>query len=419
MTIGIDARFFGPKAKGLGRYAQKLIEGLEQADKQNEYLVFLLRANFDEYQPQNPRFKKVLADYRWYSLGEQLFFPWQLYRHKIDLMHFTHFNAPVLYSRPYIVTIHDLILQRFSTAKATLFDQLKYLLKNLGYKIVIRLVVGRAQKIIAVSQFVKKDIIRSFGVAEKKISVIYEGAPDLTSGKEPIANSSSVFKKYNIQQPYLLYVGNAYPHKNLARLIEAFKILRDDKLDLRLVLVGEEDYFYRQLMGKIEKDYHLKRSARLDSSSRRGREGSCESKATRATGRIDSSATPQNDNKKIIFTGFVPEEELRRLYAGAALYVFPSLCEGFGLPPLEAMAQGLAVVASKATCLPEVLGQAAHYFDGESPEDMAAKIREVLSDEILRQKLIAQGFEQIKKYSWQKMAEETRKSYTWVDKINA
>ncbi|MBU2036827.1 glycosyltransferase family 4 protein, partial [Patescibacteria group bacterium] len=114
---------------------------------------------------------------------------------------------------------------------------------------------------------------------------------------------------------------------------------------------------------------------------------------------------------QLVFTGFVPDEELGVLYQNASAYVFPSLCEGFGLPPLEAMARGAPVVSSNATCLPEILGQAAHYFDAASPADMAAKISEVLTGETLRQQLIAQGFEQIKKYSWQRMAEETQKIY--------
>ncbi|MBU2036684.1 glycosyltransferase family 4 protein [Patescibacteria group bacterium] len=394
MLIGIDARFFGPKAKGLGRYAQKLIERLEQTDKQNDYLVFLRRANFDEYQPQNPRFKKILAPYRWYSIGEQLFFPFKLYQYKINLMHFTHFNAPMLYFKPYVVTIHDLILQRFPTVKDTLFGRVKYFLKNIGYKIVIHLVVNRAKKIIAISRFVKNDIIKSFGVAEEKISVIYEGAPARFASQPacqaerggqgesvaggPEESSRQILVKYGIKKPYLLYVGNAYPQKNLARLIEAFKILVEGGYnDLRLALVGEKEYFYRKLREQSE------------------------------------SIILQSMVKKdqMVFTGFVPDEELGALYQNASIYVFPSLCEGFGLPPLEAMARGAPVVSSNATCLPEILGQAAHYFDAASPADMAAKISEVLTDESLRQKLIVAGFEQIKKYSWQRMAEETQKIY--------
>lgn len=402
MRIGIDARFFGPKAKGLGRYAQKLIEELEKIDDQNDYAVFLRRADFESWQPRSPRFKKVLADYRWYSLAEQFLFPFKLYSQKIDLMHFTHFNAPVLYFKPYVVTIHDLILQKFPTAKSTLFGRVNYFFKNIGYKIIIWLVLARAKKIIAVSQFVKDDIIKSFGVAPEKISVIYEGAPEpdviASSARAERSNPAdggdssgsprrfaprddeSILEKYEIKKPYLLYVGNAYPHKNLLLLAEALKILRrTGHPNLQLVLVGGEDYFYKKL-----------------------KQENCDSAGVCFGGGV-------------IFAGFVPDIELEALYKNARAYVFPSLCEGFGLPPLEAMAYGVPVAASNATCLPEILGEAAYYFDAQDSNDMTAKIREVLADENLRQKLIAQGFEQIKKYSWRAMAEETAGVYLNVD----
>jgi len=381
VTIGIDARFFGPKAKGLGRYTQRLIEELEKADDQNEYLIFLRQENFNEYQPQNSRFKKILADWRWYSLAEQLFFPWQLYCYKIDLMHFTHFNAPLFYRRPMVITVHDLILQRFSTAKNTLFGRLKYFFKNIGYKIIIRLVLARAKKIIAVSRFVKNDIIKSFSIKPDKISVIYEGAPGVINNQQSTINNQIILERYVIRKPYLLYVGNAYPHKNLLRLTEAFKILRQvGHPGLQLVLVGGEDYFYKKL-----------------------KQENCDERGVCFGGGV-------------IFTGFVSDEELAALYQNSEMYVFPSLCEGFGLPPLEAMAYGVPVVSSSATCLPEILGPAAHYFDGEKATDMAAKISEVLTDEVLRQKLITAGFEQIKKYSWRQMSEETWKIYFGLDK---
>ncbi|MDD2753592.1 MAG: glycosyltransferase family 1 protein [Candidatus Portnoybacteria bacterium] len=380
MRIGIDARFFGPKAKGLGRYAQKLIEELEKNDDQNDYTVFLQRADFKAWQPKNQRFKKVLADYRWYSLVEQLFFPFKIYAQKIDLMHFTHFNAPVLYFKPYVVTIHDLILQKFPTAKNSLFGRFKYFFKSIGYKIVISLVLARAEKIIAVSQFVKDDIIRSFGAPEEKVRVIYEGVPILDNSKGPTADSRGVLEKYKIKKPYLLYVGNAYPHKNLLRLAEAFKILRNKNyVELELVLVGGEDYFYKKL-----------------------KQENCDSDGICFGGGV-------------VFAGFVPDKELEALYQNAKAYVFPSLCEGFGLPPLEAMAYGAPVVSSSATCLPEILGETTHYFDAQNPSDIAQKINEVLTDENLRQKLIAQGFERIKKYSWRKMAEETAGVYSNID----
>jgi len=374
MTIGIDARFFGPRGKGLGRYTQKLIESLEQVDQQNDYIIFLRRENFEEFQPKNPRFKKVLADFRWYSVAEQILFPFAIYKQKINLMHFPHFNVPIFYLKSYVVTIHDLILRHFSTHRASTLNMVRYWFKNTAYKIVFWLAIRRAKKIITVSEYVKEDIIKSFNVAPQKVAVTYEGAPELNLQK---GGFKRILNEFGIRAPYLLYVGNAYPHKNLERLIKAFKILINDfKKDLQLVLVGEEDYFYERLQGEA-RDFV-------------------------SNGEVF---------ERLVFTDFVSDDELWILYQNAALYVFPSLCEGFGLPPLEAMAHGLPVVCSNATCLPEILGQATVYFDALNPQDMAEKINQVLGDKSLSRTLVKEGFEQIKKYSWQKMAQETLQIY--------
>jgi len=379
MKIGIDARFLGPKGKGLGRYTQKLIEELEKIDGQNQYVIFLRRQNWNEFKPSSPNFKKVLADCRWYSLGEQIFLPIKIYQQKIDLMHFPHFNVPVFYFGKFIVTIHDLILRHFKTQRATTRSAFVYWFKGLGYRLVIWLAVKRAQKIITVSNYVKKDIVNTFNIDPDKVAVTYEGAPT-RSLKVKVQNSKLVLERYKINRPYFLYVGNAYPHKNLEKLIEALGILIEKYgQDLRLVLVGEDDYFYHRLKKVILP--------------------------------ILQSMGKMNN---IIFAGFVDDENLSVLYQSAELYVFPSLCEGFGLPPLEAMACGLPVVCSGATCLPEILGEAALYFDAKDPEDMAKRIDQALIDEGLRQNLISRGYEQIKKYSWQRMAQETLRIYNFM-----
>jgi len=375
VTIGIDARFFGPRGKGLGRYTQKLIEALQELDQQNDYVIFLRQENFNEFYPQNPRFRKVLADWRWYTLAEQIFMPLAIKKEKIDLMHFPHFNVPIFYFGAFVVTIHDLILRNFATRRASALGFLKYWLKNFGYRVVIWFALKRAQKIITVSEYVKNDIVKCFGVNPEKIVVTYEGAPEKSL---PFPGFKHKLKEFGIAKRYLLYVGNAYPHKNLERLIGAFEILIDDfKKDLQLVLVGEEDYFYQRLQ---------------------------EEASTSILRRIEAA-------DRVIYTDFVSDENLWTLYQNSALYVFPSLCEGFGLPPLEAMSHGVPVAASKATCLPEILGEAAVYFDPMNPHDIAEKINQVLSDENLSRTLVRGGFEQIKKYSWRKMGEETLKIY--------
>jgi len=401
IRIGIDARFFGPKQKGLGRYVQKLVENLEKASRSDlfdtpfckrvyqkgltlEFVIFLRKENWHEYKSNNPNFKKVLADYQWYGLKEQIFMPFKIYQTKIDLMHFPHFNVPIFYFKPFIITIHDLILKRFSTSRASTLSPFLYLLKNLAYKIVIFSAVKRAKKIIAVSNYTKNDILKYFKIKNVKIKVVYEG---VSLQSRPRLETYNLCKGCMFQgtalSSYLLYVGNAYPHKNLERLILAFAKIVNNKQrttnnkysNLQLVLVGELDYFYKRLKNFV----------------------------------INSKLQIQDS---VIFADFVPDKKLITLYQNASAYVFPSLYEGFGLPPLEAMAHGLPVVCSNSSCLPEILGKSAVYFNPKNVNDMAKKIQQVLEDEKLQKKIINHGFKVIKKYSWFKMAQEIMKVYS-------
>lgn len=366
MRIGIDARFFGPKQKGLGRYSQKLIEKLQEIDSigDDEYYIFLRQQNFNDFEPKNKKFKKVLAEYAWYGWKEQLFFPLLIYKHNIDLMHFCHFNVPIFYRKKFLVTIHDLILFHFPTIKNTTLGHLKYFFKMLMYHWVIRSTVRRAEKIIAVSNYTKKDIEKEINVPKEKIVVIEEGFDFKQSFEKK--DSQTTFKKYGIMKPYLLYIGNAYPHKNLEKLCEAFYEIEKQYPALKLVIVGGEDYFFNRLKRFIEK----------------------------------------NKIEGIIFPGFVSDVELEVFYQEAELFVFPSLYEGFGLPPLEALSRDLAVVSSERTSMPEVLGEAVQYFDPESVESMTENIVFVLKSPERKKEIIEKGKERLKIFSWEKMAKE-------------
>ncbi|MDO8529282.1 MAG: glycosyltransferase family 1 protein [bacterium] len=368
MRIGIDARFFGPIGKGLGRYTQKLIENLETVDNINQYFIFLKKENFDAYQPRNKNFTKVLADYHWYTFSEQIKMPVLLNKYKLDLVHFPHFNIPLFYRKKFIITVHDLILLHFPTRyKCSTLNLFSYWLKFIAYKIVIRRGIFKSSKIITVSNFTKKDILENYQVSPEKIVVTYEASDE---EKENNYKLEEVLKKYSIFKPYILYVGNAYPHKNLERLILAFKKLKVNN-NLKLVLVGKEDYFYQRLKNFVKKD----------------------------------------KIKNIIFTDFVPDEELDVIYREALFFIFPSLYEGFGLPPLEAMQRGIPVVSSDHLCMKEILGESAYYFNARKKENIAKAIQEVSENQNLREDLIKKGLEQTKKYSFQKMAKETLKIY--------
>ncbi|MFA6973234.1 MAG: glycosyltransferase family 1 protein [Parcubacteria group bacterium] len=376
MRIGIDARFYGSIGKGLGRYTQKLIENLEKIDTQNDYFVFLRKENFAEYQPANNNFQKVLADYRWYTFAEQISMPELLKEYKLDLVHFPHFNVPIFYRKDFVVTIHDLILIHFPTLRGTTLNPVMYWLKFAAYKLAIGSAIRRAKKIIAVSDFTRQDILNHYRVDPQKIVRTYEACDDFCNISD--SDEPAIMRKYGLPvdncgiiKPYLLYVGNPYPHKNLERLIRSFKQLQAADKDLFLALVGKDDYFYQRLQ--------------------------CLVKAEAV--------------KNVIFLGYVPDRDLDIIYKKAKLYVFPSLYEGFGIPPLEAMAKGVPVASSDHPCMMEVLEDSACYFDARNVEKIAQAISQLLGDEKLQQELIEKGYKQIQKYSWKKMALETLEIY--------
>lgn len=376
--IGIDARFYGPIGKGLGRYIQEIVDQIIKMDDHNDYIIFLRRDNFDELAIDGLKnVKKVLVDVQWYGWKEQLLLPFYLWREKLDLVHFPHFNVPFFVPVPFIVTIHDLILTKFKTIRATTLPSWLYHFKNLAYRIIINRALKKSRRVLTVSNFTKNDIVEQFKIKPEKIEVIYEGVANLARGRDSLfvakLDKKEVLRDYRIDYPFLLYVGNAYPHKNLDFLIRSFKEIFAQKRRLRLVLVGKEDYFYRRL-----KD-------------------------------LARSLFP-GDNP-VIFSGYVPDDRLEVFYQKALVYIFPSLYEGFGLPPLEAMAKGCPVLSSKAGSLPEILGSAACYFDPLDQNDFLAKLNLILNDGGLRNDLIESGLSHSRKYSWWDCAFRTWQIY--------
>lgn len=370
MRIGIDARFYGPIGKGLGRYTQKLIENLEKIDRENQYFIFLKKENFDDYESKNENFQKVLADFRWYTFEEQIKMPFLLRKYKLDLVHFPHFNVPILYFGKFFVTIHDLILLRFPTIRSSTLSPLKYRLKFLAYRMTISSAIYRAKKIIAVSNFTKEDILEKYPkIKKEKISVTYEACDDFCFFNPKKYEELSL--AYGIIKPYILYVGNVYPHKNPERLVYAMKDLKSKIPELNLVFVGGEDYFYRRLKELVKKE----------------------------------------ELTNVIFSGFIPDYDLDAVFRNAFAYIRPSLHEGFELPGLEAMARGVPVIVSDYGCSREILGDSAHYFNGKSVSDIVRAIETVLKDKEVREELIERGYERVKKYSWKKMAKITLELY--------
>jgi glycosyltransferase involved in cell wall biosynthesis len=378
MRIGIDARFYGSLGKGLGRYTEKLIESLEEVDTTNEYVIFLRRENFDEYVPRSPQFHKVLADYHWYGLAEQILFPWLLLRQHLDLVHFPHFNVPVLYPKRFVVTIHDLILLRYPTLRNTTRLAMWYWVKFAFYRLVIWTACFRARTVITVSRFTESDLLQEFPFLLGKTWVTLEGADRNCAvalpqeqgevlkkcGLSLLETNGSSLHQRDILQPYFLYVGNAYPHKNL----EMIGAIAARFPEYRFVLVGRSDYFYQQLKRTFT-------------------------------------------SPNLCFAGFLSDTELSVLYRHAIAYVFPSFYEGFGLPPLEAMNYGLPVISSERGSLPEVLGKAALYFDPEQEASFERQIRSVATDKELSQRMRHRGYRHVRLFSWKRMAKSTQNVY--------
>ncbi len=380
MRIGVDARFYSEQ--GHGRYLRNLIAELAKIDNENEYIIFLREKDYTKFQLPNSNFKKVLAEVRWYTLREQTILLKIFLDAKLDLLHVPHFNVPIFYTRPFIVTIHDLTITHFPSIRSTTLPLYLWKIKRIGYHISLRLSLMRAKHIIAVSNFTKQDILRDYpSIKEKKISVIHEAiAEEFVKQSARVLvddpNIARVKKSHGISKQYLLYIGNVHPHKNIERFIRVFHKLQSDLSgNIQLVLVGKDDYFMKRL--KMENEVMA-------------------------------------NGKSIVWTGFVPDEDLIPLFKGAACFVFPSLTEGFGIPPLEAMACGTPTVVSNAGSLPEVCGDASAYFNPTDEKEMYDVLKEVLEDEALRLTLIQKGYEQVKKYSWKKLTEETLKVYNKV-----
>lgn len=373
--IGIDARFFGTIGKGLGRYTQKLIEELEKTDKENLYFIFIKKENFNEYIPKNPNFTKVLADISWYSLEEQFKMTFLLNKYHLDLVHFPHFNVPLLYRKDYVVTIHDLILIEYPTRKASKLNSFMYYFKNLIYKVVIKNAVFTSKKVITISEYTKKSILKNFNIKASKIKMIYEGV-DLE--KFNLSNEEEFnYNKYKLEKNnFLLYVGNAYPHKNIEGLILAFKDLikfKDINPNLKLLLIGKHDYFYKQII-QFVKDNDL----------------------------VD----------RVILPGFVTDNQLISLLHNCKFYVFPTFYEGFGLPPLEALALDANLILSNATCLPEIFEDSAVYFDPHNKQDIINVIHKAISSNTNSNSMVKNKI--LNKYSWQDMAEKTKTVYNKI-----
>jgi glycosyltransferase involved in cell wall biosynthesis len=359
--IVIDAR---NRRSSTGRYTDRLIEHLQDIDTFHRYTI-LVQPD-DGWKLRAKNFHAVPCPYPQFSVNpmHQLGFAWQLYRLKPDLVHFTMTQQPLLYFGNIVTTTHDLTMFHFVRRGSTPLPLFK--VKMGLYAFLFRWSHIKSKRIIVPTKYVAKDLAAYQPSTQKKIVVTYE-AGALPSVDKPVPPAAI---KANDQ--FIMYLGTAFPHKNLPRLVEAFDILYRKHPQLKLVFVGKKEINYEELETLVAKHPAA---------------------------------------KNIIITGFLPDAEVKWLLQHTRAYVFPSLSEGFGLPGLEAMANGAPVVSSDATCLPELYEEAAYYFNAKNPEDIAAKVNDVLTDSKLRAKLIRNGKVQLAKFSWSRMADQTMMVY--------
>ena len=367
--IGIDARMFSDSFTGIGRYNFELTKRFFSHDD-IEWVIFMNEPEYSKYNFPS-HVKKVLVNAPHYSFAEQVKFLGILNKEKCDLVHFTHFNAPLLYRGKFVTTIHDTTISFYPGKKMNSWW------RKLAYNFVIRHAIGKAKKVITVSDNTKRDVENLFSTSSHKIQTVWNGIGE-EFHKVSSVEQDAVKQKLGVRAPFLLYTGNWREHKNLPRLLHAFKNILEQSStlkNLQLVITGKQDPYYPEVTQTIEQ-LELQNSVKL--------------------------------------VGLVDQEDLIRLYNAASVYVFPSLYEGFGLPPLEAMQCGTPVIASRISAIPEVCGNAVQYFDPKDIDDMSTQISKVLLDEDLQRDLTGKGEKQIEKFSWDKAANETLKIYQSV-----
>lgn len=367
MRIGIDARKLHDY--GIGTYIRNLVRQLVRLDRQTEFVLLCRPDDVPGLGALAPNFRAVAESASNYSLAEQFKVPRALRREGVTLFHAPHYVLPRLVPCPSVVTIHDCIHLMFPQYLQGRFA-LRYARSSISFA------ARRATRVLTVSESSKRDILRFVDTEPEKIVVIYN-AFDERFGEEPNEDDiARVRERYQLQDAFVLYVGNVKPHKNLGRLIEAFHLVRQRGLDhLKLVLIGDDISKYAALRRAVH-TYQL--------------------------------------HKYVRFLGYVPEATLAVMYRLAGVFVFPSLYEGFGLPPLEAMASGTPVVASNVSSLPEVTGDAAVLVDPMSPEAIADGMYRVLTLEGLRHTLRARGLARAKQFSWEASVRRIHEIYLEV-----
>jgi glycosyltransferase involved in cell wall biosynthesis len=367
MRIAIDARKL--RDFGIGTYIRNILIELSRLDRETEYVVLCRADDVTSGDVLGQNFRMVPETAPAYSIAEQFRIPLSLAREHVRLVHEPHYVLPPLVQCRSVVTIHDCIHLMFP----------QYLPSRLAYvyaKGSMWSASRKANKILTVSEASKRDILRFFNVAPEKVVVIHNAIDERFLSPASPEQMDLVRQRYQLDHPFVLYVGNIKPHKNIERLIEAFARARGHCPDnLKLIIIGDEISKYPALRQSVHKH-------KLD--------------------------------KHVRFLGFQPMETLGAFYRLARAFVFPSLYEGFGLPPLEAMACGAPVVTSNVSSLPEVAGGAALLVDPYDSDSIASGITAAVNDETLRADLIKKGKERARSFSWTQSVRRIHEIYMEV-----
>jgi glycosyltransferase involved in cell wall biosynthesis len=367
MRVAIDARKLHDF--GIGTYIRNLLRHLARIDDRNEYVLLCHQDDLDIASSLGPNFRTVLEPSPNYSVREQLHVPLLLRRERPDVYHAPHYVLPPAVTCSSVVTIHDCIHLMFP----------QYLPSRMAYayaRSVMWAAARRAQLIITVSEASKRDILHFFNVAPEKVVVVHNAIDERFLVPPPDIELARVRERYQLQHGFILYAGNIKPHKNLVRLIEAFSQIRQGPFqELKLLIIGDQ----------ISKLPALRRAVHQ-----------------------------LKLHKHVRFLGYIPDETLAVLYRSAEVFVFPSLYEGFGLPPLEAMASGTPVVTSNTSSMPEVTGGAAVLVDPYDVGSIVDGVRRVLTDASLAAELRRKGPLRAREFSWARSVAKTRELYEAV-----
>ena len=364
MRIGIDLRKLHDY--GIGTYVRNLVTGLSRQGDETRYVLLCRPEDREFVAGLGPRFEAAVERSGNYSVREQVSVPLALRRARVDLFHAPHYVVSPLTACPFIVTIHDCIHLRFP----------QYLPNRAAYyyaRTMMAMAARRARRVLTVSEASKDDILHYLRIPADKVEVIYNALDERLASPPTPEEIARVRDRFMLTSPFILYTGNIKPHKNVDRLIEAFSILRRRGFaDVKLLVIGDEISRYQNLRRLVHR-FQL--------------------------------------HQQVRFLGFVPDATLRALYGLASVFVFPSLYEGFGLPPLEAMAAGVPVVTSNVSSLPEVVGDAALLIDPMDAGAIAGAIARILGDDALRASLVTRGHARVQAFSWTRSVARIREVY--------